>query len=113
MYLSVTTRPDIAYAVGTLARLSSKPNKEHWTALKRVCAISKELPNMVFSIARITLVNVLGTQMQTGLEILTNRKSTSVYVFQISGAPVTWRSKKQACVALSTAEARICTCSSF
>ena len=28
-----------------------------------------------------------------------------VYIFQVSGGPVTWRSKKQSCVALSTAEA--------
>ena len=36
MYLSVTTMPDITYAVGNLARFSSKPTKEHWTALKCV-----------------------------------------------------------------------------
>ena len=34
-----------------------------------------------------------------------DRKSTSGYVFQGSGAPVSWKSKKQTCVALSTAEA--------
>ena len=34
-----------------------------------------------------------------------DRKSTSGYLFQVSGAAVSWRSKKQACVALSTAEA--------
>ena len=32
------------------------------------------------------------------------RKSTE-YLFQIGGAPVSWRSKKQSCVALSTDEA--------
>ena len=36
MYLATTTRPDITFAVGMLARFSSKPNKSHWTALKRV-----------------------------------------------------------------------------
>ena len=35
---------------------------------------------------------------------LDDRKSTSGYVFQVSGTAVTWRSKKQTCVALSTAE---------
>ena len=35
---------------------------------------------------------------------LNDRKSTSGYTFQMSGATVNWRSKKQTCVALSTAE---------
>ena len=43
MYLSVSTRPDIAYAVGNLARFSSKPTKEHWTALKRALCYLKHL----------------------------------------------------------------------
>ena len=30
MYLTTCTRPDIAYAVGMLARYSSKPNQTHW-----------------------------------------------------------------------------------
>ena len=34
-----------------------------------------------------------------------DRKSTSGYLFMMSGAPVSWKSRKQACVALSTAEA--------
>ncbi len=34
-----------------------------------------------------------------------DRKSTSGYLFQIAGGPVSWRSKKQDTVALSTAEA--------
>ena len=34
-----------------------------------------------------------------------DRKSTSGYLFQISGGAVTWSTKKQSCVALSTAEA--------
>ena len=36
---------------------------------------------------------------------LDDRKSASGYIFQLSGAAISWRSEKQACVALSTAEA--------
>ena len=36
---------------------------------------------------------------------LDDRKSTSGYVFMMSGAAISWNSKKQSCVALSTAEA--------
>lgn len=34
-----------------------------------------------------------------------DRKSTTGYMFQMCGAAISWRSKKQTCVALSTAEA--------
>ena len=34
-----------------------------------------------------------------------DRKSTSGYIFSVGGAPVSWKSRKQNCVALSTAEA--------
>ena len=104
MYLSVSTRPDIAYTVGTLARFSSKPTKEHWTTLKLVLRYLKET----------TKHGILYSQNNSGECIGyldadwagdVDQKSTSGYVFQICGAPVTWRSKKQACVAQSTAEA--------
>ena len=36
---------------------------------------------------------------------LDDRKSTSGYVFMISGGPVSWKTKKQSLVVLSTAEA--------
>ena len=36
---------------------------------------------------------------------LDDRKSTSGYIFKLEGGPVSWCSKKQSCVALSTSEA--------
>ena len=36
---------------------------------------------------------------------LGDRKSTSGYIFKLSGGAISWRSKKQSCVALSIAEA--------
>ena len=36
MYLAITTRPDISYAVGVLARFNSNPGPIHWKAAKHV-----------------------------------------------------------------------------
>ena len=36
LYLSTKTRPDIAFAVGNVARFCSQPNNEHWKAVKRI-----------------------------------------------------------------------------
>jgi hypothetical protein len=30
------TRPDIAFAVGNVARFSANPTKRHWTGVKRI-----------------------------------------------------------------------------
>ena len=34
LYLLVATRPDITFAVNSMARFSSKPTTQHWTGLK-------------------------------------------------------------------------------
>jgi len=50
MYLAVTSRPNIAYAVGVLARFNSNPGVAHWKAVKHLfhylnvkCGISTHL----------------------------------------------------------------------
>ena len=45
IYLSISTRPDISYTVGNLAKFSSKPTKIHWMALKRVLRYLKSTTN--------------------------------------------------------------------
>ena len=35
-YTAMTTRPDLAAAVGTLSKYMSKPGKDHWTGVKRI-----------------------------------------------------------------------------
>ena len=34
MYLMLGTRPDLAYAIGKVARFSSNPSQDHWDALQ-------------------------------------------------------------------------------
>ena len=36
MYAAIGTRPDIAYAVHTLAKFTKSPQSKHWTAIKRI-----------------------------------------------------------------------------
>ena len=35
LYLSTKTKPDIVYAVGNVARFSSKPKQTHWIAVRK------------------------------------------------------------------------------
>ena len=104
LYLSTRTRPDISFAVGNVARFNAQPNSTHWSAVKRILRYIKGTTNL-------GLLYVKGDGVLVGYSDAdwagdhNDRKSTSGYVFQLSGAAVSWRSKKQSCVALSTAEA--------
>ena len=63
-------------------------------------------PNMAFftprMVEKITSVILMQTAWAGNVD---DCRSTSGYVFMIAGGPVSWRSKKQSSVALSTAEA--------
>ena len=102
MYLSVSTRPDITSAVGNLARFSSKPTKEHRTALKCVLCYLKGTVKHGILYSQKGSNECVGFSDADWAGDINDRKST---IFQISGGAVSWKSKKQGCVALSTAEA--------
>ena len=60
LYLSTMTRPDIAYAVGNVARFSAKPTKQHWTAVKRILRYLKGTPNLGLLYRRSNSKSVVG-----------------------------------------------------
>ena len=61
LYLSVSTRPDITYAVSILTRFSSSPTQQHSTALKRVMHYLKGTTNygIMYSKKRLTRMYLL------------------------------------------------------
>ena len=69
MYLTVCTRPDIAYAENYLARFNSNPQKMHWTALKRVLRYLKGTIRLAFFTSKIAWSSVMGIVMVTRPEI--------------------------------------------
>jgi len=105
LYLSVGTRPDITYAVSNVAKFSAKPTKQHWIAVKRIMRYLRGTIYYGLLYSRSGSEKCIGYSDSDWAGDLDDRKSTSGYLFQISGAAVSWRSKKQTCVALSTAEA--------
>ena len=105
LYLSTKTRPDISYAVGVVARFSAKPTNIHWSAVKRIFRYLNGTTNLGLLYKHQTDVGLYGYSDADYAGDRNDRKSTSGYVFLISGGAISWKSKKQSCVALSTAEA--------
>ena len=105
MYAAIGTRPDIAYAVQCLSQFTNNPNPEHWTAVKRVFRYLNGTQDLGIVYKRNAEINLDGyTDADWGSNPV-DRKSISGYIFLIGNSPVTWSSKKQQTVALSTMEA--------
>ncbi len=86
-------------------KFCANPNKQHWTAVKRIMRYLKGTLHFGLLYSKGSSRECIGYSDVDWAGDLDDRKSTSGYIFQISGAAVSWRSKKQTCVALSTAEA--------
>ena len=104
-YLAVSTRLDIAFSVNNLARFNSNPQKEHWTALKQILKYLKGTTNIGILYKQDGSDKCVGYSDTDWAGDPSDRKSTSGYIFMFSDGPISWRSKKQKCVALSTVEA--------
>ena len=104
MYAMVCTRPDIAHAVGVVSRFLSNPGKQHWEAVKWIFRYLRRTSKLCLSFGREKLVLEGYTDADMAGD-LDGRKSTSGYLFTFAGGVVSWQSKLQKCVALSTTEA--------
>ena len=106
LYLSTRTRPDISFAVSRAARYTSKPTEDHWKAIKHILRylVGTTKYGLLYS-RNTSQIDCVGYSDADWGGDLDDRKSTSGYIFQIAGGPVSWRSRKQSCVALSTSEA--------
>jgi hypothetical protein len=107
MYLVIVTHPDIAYAVGVLCRFMANPGPEHWKAAKHLlryvagtinfCLLYKLDPNVPNLFRTFSNADLAGN-VNTGC-------STTGYVVKMGTGAVSWSSKLQSIVALSTTEA--------
>ena len=106
LYLMVSSRPDIAYAVCTCARYMDCPGKEHWNA---VCGILKYLKGTID--LRITYSSTIASShpilhgysdADWAANDLDTRHSHTGYVFYLSNGPIAWKSCLQSSISLSS-----------
>jgi hypothetical protein len=104
MYAMVSTRPDIAHAVGVVSRFMSNPGKTHWEAVKWILRYLKGTSDYALCFGG-NKVQLLGYTDSDFAGDLDKRRSTTGYTFMFAGAAISWASRLQHCVALSSAEA--------
>ena len=116
MYLMVSTRPDIAYAIGFLSRFTSNPGEKHWKALKRVLRYLNGTRDYGVHLGgKISgaLPIIVGYADADFASDVSTRRSTTGYAFGMRGinnefqSLTTWRSCLQNTISVSTVEAEL------
>lgn len=104
MYLAVATRPDIMFAISYLSQFNDCYGEEHFKCAKRVLRYLKGTKSvgLIFKKTRRELHGMADADWGA---CKLDRKSFSGYCFKYAGTAISWMSKKQKTVALSTAEA--------
>lgn len=105
IYLATVSRPDISYVISVLSQFLDKPTKVHWCLVKKVLKYLKGTSGLGI---------LYNANAESKLECFSDsdfagdpssRKSTSGMLFKFCGGAITWASKRQKCIALSTTEA--------
>jgi hypothetical protein len=105
MYLMVSTRPDLAYAVGVISRYSADPRAIHWAAVKRIIRYLAGTLDCGITLG--------GRRNAPILEVWTDadyagdgetRRSTSGFLIKFRGGPILWASRHQKAISRSSLE---------
>jgi hypothetical protein len=104
MYLMVSTRPDIGYAVGQLAKFMNCHGPQHHAAATYLLRYIKGTQYIGIKYGS-TELNLVGYSDSDWASDVDSRRSTTGYIFMLAGGPISWKSKCQPTVALSSTEA--------
>ena len=107
MWLSISTRPDIANAVRAVARYYTAPRAIHWKAALDILEYINGTSEYGITFQRGTLSSISPEVFADAdyASRATGRRSVSGGLIICGGASVCWFSRTQKCVNLSTSEA--------
>ncbi|KAG7556890.1 Integrase catalytic core [Arabidopsis suecica] len=104
IYLTIT-RPDICFAVNVVSQQMQAPTQHHWNMVNRILKYLKGAPGQGIWMGCNKNTEIVGYCDADYAGDKNDRRSTTGYCTFIGGNLVTWRSKKQKVVSLSSAEA--------
>nr|XP_016505953.1 PREDICTED: uncharacterized mitochondrial protein AtMg00810-like [Nicotiana tabacum] len=103
LYLTAS-RPDIVFSVGLCARFQSNPKESHLKAAKKILRYLKGTQDMVLYYPSGDNFDLVGYVDSDYALYLVDRKSTSGTAHFLGSCLISWGTRKQNSVALSTTE---------
>jgi hypothetical protein len=104
MYIT-TTRPDIMYGVRLISRFMETPKESHWKVGKRLLRYVNGIKEFGIKYSTSKYFRLNGYIDSDCGGNVDDRKSTSWHTFRFGTGMVSWESRKQPIVTLSSAEA--------
>lgn len=104
LHLSVYSRPDISCSVNMLSQFNQDPRKQHWNLALKVVRYLATTINQKLEYKK-TGKPLVGFVDANWAQDVNDRRSQSGFYFILAGAAISWESRKQKVVAMSSAEA--------
>jgi hypothetical protein len=109
-WLSIMTRPELSLSVGQVARYVTNPGVQHWNAIDLIWEYLNGSSEMGLTLGGgdAELSNLRGFVDSDYARCVDTRRSTTGWVFKFGGGAVSWRTRRQKSVTLSSTEAEYC-----
>ncbi|XP_074276920.1 uncharacterized protein LOC141600577 [Silene latifolia] len=101
----VVTRPDLSYSVHLLSQFMSAPREDHWNAALRVVRYLKGTPGQGILLSALSTLKLSGWCDSDWAKCPESRRSLTGWLMFLGSSPISWKTKKQPTVSLSSAEA--------
>lgn len=107
-YIASRTRPDLSYSVSCLSRFNNKPGLSHWNEAKHVWRYVNATKDLALKLHSSSFAFDIECYSDSdGGNDPTTRRSHSGYLLLLYGCPVSWHSKLQTTVSLSSTEGEL------
>ena len=105
LFYVIASRPDVIQAVGRVGRFQADPKESHLQAVKRIFRYLKGTTDLGLWYPKGHELNLIAYTDADWAGDIDDRKSTSGVAFYLGDFLVSWLSKKQSSISLSTIEA--------
>ena len=103
-FLANRSRPDISYAVNIMSQFCNGYTYQHWKIVVDILNYALNTKDYKMNLTDIKSRDLVSYSDANWGSRLSDRHSISGYIIYFCGIPITWKSSKQKCIALSSME---------